>query len=99
MKYLKTNPIKFIIIAVFTLLALTSCVPQKAYGAVPVARSAVSVSQPSVSVPKANKATVEQPRANTKGMVNQTATAVLLSQMLPTVCTDKGKDKNRCVRK
>lgn len=99
MKFLKSNPIKVIVLAVLALLALTNCVPQKAHGAVVVARSPVVSVRPSVSVPKVNKPVVKPTQPNTKGMVNHTATAVIASQLIPTVCTEKGKEKNRCVRK
>ena len=99
MKFLKSNPIKVIILAVLAILTLTSCVPQKAHSAVAMARSPVVSVRPSVSVPKVNSPVVKPTKPTTKGVVNHTATAVIASQLIPTVCTEKGKEKNRCVRK
>lgn len=99
MKFLKSNPIKVIILAVLALLTLTSCVPQKAHSAVAMARSPVVSVRPSVSVPKVNSPVVKPTKPTTKGVVNHTATAVIASQLIPTVCTETGKEKNRCVRK
>ena len=99
MKFLKSNPIKVIILAVLALLTLTSCVPQKAHSAVAMARSPIVSVRPSVSVPKVNSPVVKPTKPITKGVVNHTATAVIASQLIPTVCTKNGKEKNRCVRK
>ena len=99
MKFLKSNLIKVIILAVFVLLALTSCVPQKAHGAVPVTRSTIQMAKPNVDMSKIKNFPVKTTEPNKKVMVNKTATAVIASQMIPTVCVEKGKEKNRCVRK